>query len=89
MIIPVRCVTCNKVLADKWTYYQNECSKLESRSNGKKVMELRDLDQLFKKDKQMGNFDSVLRKDLLDKLGLVRICCRRHMLGHVDLVDDI
>jgi DNA-directed RNA polymerase subunit N (RpoN/RPB10) len=87
MIIPVRCVTCNKVLADKWAYYQNECSKLESK--GKKVMELSDLEQLFKKDKQMGNFDSVLRKDLLDKLGLTRICCRRHMLGHVELIDDI
>lgn len=25
----------------------------------------------------------------LDKLGLVRICCRRMLLTHVDLIDDI
>ena len=26
---------------------------------------------------------------LLDELGLKRICCRRHLLTHVDLIEDI
>ena len=28
-------------------------------------------------------------KELLDNLGLPRICCRRMMLTHVEVVDDI
>ena len=27
MIIPVRCFTCGKVLADKWNHYQKEIQK--------------------------------------------------------------
>lgn len=27
--------------------------------------------------------------ELLDELGLKRICCRRHLLTHVDLIDEI
>ena len=27
MIIPVRCFTCGKVLADKWNYYKKEIDK--------------------------------------------------------------
>ena len=34
-------------------------------------------------------FDSCKKRELLDKLKLFRICCRRHMLGHVDLIDII
>lgn len=29
MIIPVRCVTCGKVLADKYEYYRRECEKID------------------------------------------------------------
>lgn len=28
-------------------------------------------------------------KEIMDKLGLTRYCCRALFLGHVDLVDDI
>ena len=27
--------------------------------------------------------------DLLDELGINKLCCRRHMLGHVDLIKTI
>jgi DNA-directed RNA polymerase subunit N (RpoN/RPB10) len=87
MLIPVRCVTCGKVLADKWMYYEKECKKLDS--EGKKIMTLEDLSVIFKKNKESGNLEPNLKKDILDKLGLTRICCRRHMLGHVDMIEDI
>ena len=29
------------------------------------------------------------RAEVLDELGLKRICCRRHFLGHVDMMDKI
>lgn len=76
MIIPVRCFTCGKVLADKWEYYKKEVEKLEKQE-----------------DKEQGDadpkFDAIRTKEVLDKLGLERMCCRRHMLGHVDLMHII
>lgn len=35
------------------------------------------------------HFDGPALKPILDKLGLERMCCRRHMLSHVDLINII
>ena len=29
MIIPIRCMTCGKVIADKWNYFVEQTDKLE------------------------------------------------------------
>ena len=83
MIIPVRCFTCGKVLANKWEYYQKkvkemEASEKEAKRNGEAV-----------KERPHKNFDPITTGHILDELGLDRMCCRRHMLGHVDLIDII
>ena len=74
MIIPIRCFTCGKVMADKIDFYEEEVAKL------KKTEE---------KDKMFKNFDSVHTKDILDKLGLVRYCCRRNLIANVDIMDVV
>ena len=33
MIIPVKCFTCGKVLADKYRYYQQEVRKIKANNN--------------------------------------------------------
>ena len=78
MIIPIRCFTCGKVLADKWEYYQKEVEKL----NQEATEEDKDSKSDFK-------FERVKTQKILDDLGLERMCCRRHMLGHVDLIQII
>lgn len=75
MIIPVRCFTCGKVLADKWDYYQAEVDKLEKQDT--------------KHDTNSTSFEKLKTGKILDTLGLERMCCRRHMLGHVDLINII
>lgn len=74
MIIPVRCFTCGKVLADKWNFYKNELKKTKEDTiinvNAKTVQHTPE-------------------GKALDKLGLKRYCCRRAMLSHVDLIDII
>jgi DNA-directed RNA polymerase subunit N (RpoN/RPB10) len=84
MIIPVKCFTCGKVLADKYEYYKQKSKELEKNI---------DVDKMTIEDINVNSadtyFDSTKKKDLLDKLGLNRICCRRHMLGHVDLIEII
>jgi len=89
MIIPVRCFTCGKTLADKWDWYEEEVQKLikqheETATKPKKVT---------KKEKELEEslvyFDEIKTGPILDKLGLSRYCCRRHMLGHVDMMKVI
>jgi DNA-directed RNA polymerase subunit N (RpoN/RPB10) len=77
MIIPVRCMTCGKVLADKWEYYQKECEELKKKKKGDSSQQ------------ETKYFSEPYTKEILDKLGLDRYCCRRHMLGHVDIIDNL
>lgn len=83
MIIPVRCFTCSKVLADKWEYYVKRCKELEEEQKNKQQSEKNEVEL----DKQ--HFDQTIRQRVFEELGLDRICCRRMLLGHVDLIDII
>lgn len=79
MIIPIRCFTCGKVLADKWLYFKR---KLEERKSDMEEDTDSNVDFFFE--------DRPCSK-LLEELGLPpsKVCCRRHLLAHVDLVDII
>jgi DNA-directed RNA polymerase subunit N (RpoN/RPB10) len=85
MIIPIRCFTCGKVLADKYDYYMMETKKL--------MKDGQDSEASVKKTDDAGNpnrnFDEIRTGPILDKLGLTRYCCRRHMIAHVDLINII
>ena len=59
MIIPIRCFTCGKVVADKYEPFQ------EAIKAGKSP------------------------KEALDGVGLTRYCCRRMILSHADLLDEV
>lgn len=78
MIIPIRCFTCGKVLANKWLYYQERVKVLEAKSEDGE-----------KDDKEYKNFEPIYKKKILDELQLTKMCCRRHMLTHVDMIDVI
>lgn len=60
MIIPIRCFTCNKVIADVWQEFVQMCNDTPDRVS-----------------------------EILDRLGIARMCCRRHMLSHVELIEYI
>ena len=85
MIIPVRCFTCAKVLADKWEYYVRRCKELEEVHKEKQNKSVKDNDIELNEQ----HYDKVVRQQVFDELGLDRICCRRMMLGHVDLIEII
>jgi|UniRef100_A0A6C0DC02 DNA-directed RNA polymerase subunit N (RpoN/RPB10) len=76
MIIPIRCFTCGNVLADKYRYYQNEVRRIK-------------LSQGIKPDKVIyltaEKVEKTAEGTVLDTLGLKNVCCRRHMLTHVDI----
>jgi len=75
MIIPVRCFTCGKVLADKWNYY---CKEVEKKQDQDSVLNV-----------NSKTMQKTTEGKVLDTLGLKRYCCRRMMISHVDLINII
>jgi DNA-directed RNA polymerase I, II, and III subunit RPABC5 len=77
MIIPVKCFTCGKVLADKYLYYQKTVGEMKLK-NKEELNEIKYLNS--------NNIKKTAEGKVMDDLGLTRMCCRRHMLTHVDIL---
>jgi DNA-directed RNA polymerase I, II, and III subunit RPABC5 len=80
MIIPIRCMNCGKVLADKYQYYLREVAKLTGDDKTKQSQGI-----YFDGTSVPNTPHNVV----LNRLGLKRICCRQHFLTHIDLIDNI
>lgn len=74
MIFPIRCVTCNNVIAGKWMAYLDKVKEYR-RESGKTEMEY-----------LTATTTKTAEGKALDDLGVKRPCCRRHFLTHVDLL---
>jgi DNA-directed RNA polymerase subunit N len=81
MIIPVRCITCGKVIGDKYLYYKREVEKKRKEMNLPDEMPILDVNSKTIQKTPEGA--------VLDELKLIRYCCRRMLLSHVDLIDII
>lgn len=77
MIIPVKCFTCGKVIADKYRYYLAEVRKI-------KLSRDLDVDKVIYLTAEY--IDKTPEGEVMDSLGLTKMCCRRHMLTHVDII---
>ena len=76
MIIPIKCFTCGMVLADKYRFYLEEVRK-RKRAKGM------DIDKVLYLTKEFN--EKTPEGEVMDELGLKKMCCRRHMLTHVDI----
>jgi DNA-directed RNA polymerase I, II, and III subunit RPABC5 len=77
MIIPIKCFTCGCVLANKYRYYKEEVRK-------KKLAKgMEDIEKVLYLTKEFN--EKTPEGEVLDDLGLTKMCCRRHMLTHVDI----
>ena len=76
MIIPIKCFSCGTVLADKYRYYCEEVRKrkLEKGLHINKVIYL-----------TPEYSEKTPEGEVLDEFNLKKMCCRRHMLTHVDI----
>ena len=59
MIIPIRCFTCGKLIADKYEEYARMTA------------------------------EGIKAKEIFKKLGITRFCCKRMLVSHVNLIDDL
>ena len=83
MIIPVRCFTCGAVISDKWVRY------LELVENNRKNTKQGDV-ELLDIDALASNNNPVTAEwEALEDLQIKRMCCRRHFLCNVDMIDQI
>lgn len=76
MIIPIKCFTCGNVLADKYRYFMQEVRR-------KKIAQGLKVDKVIYLTKE--KVEKTPEGEVLDDLGLNNVCCRRHMLTHVDI----
>ena len=61
MIIPVKCFTCGKVIANKYRYYQREVNK-------RKISKSLEIDKIIYLNED--NMDKTVEGEVLDLLGL-------------------
>jgi DNA-directed RNA polymerase subunit N (RpoN/RPB10) len=74
MLFPIRCVSCNAVIAGKYEAYLAKVKEYRERL-GQKEMEY-----------LSATTTKTAEGKALDDLNVTRMCCRRHFLSHVDLV---
>lgn len=77
MIIPIRCMSCGKLIADKWRFYQNQLKQQKGEQAEQRVY--------F----DGSTVPETAEKRVLDAMGMTRSCCRKHFLTQVDLIDKI
>lgn len=77
MMIPIKCFTCGCVIANKYRYYTEEVRKRKIAKGMDNVEKVLYLTKEFN--------EKTPEADVLDELGLTKMCCRRHMLTHVDI----
>jgi len=76
MLIPVKCFTCGKVIGDKYLFYQAEVLKKRTEAHiPEENIQYLDDDKI----------DKTIEGEVLDMLKLTNVCCRRHMLTHVNI----
>lgn len=80
-MIPVRCFTCGKVVANKWEQYQKYIG--EGLSEG--------LDEGLSEGlgEGLGEYKTLQPNQALDMIGMKRYCCRRMFLTHVPIIDKL
>jgi DNA-directed RNA polymerase subunit N (RpoN/RPB10) len=83
MIIPVKCFTCGMVIANKYRHYQMEVRKRKCAQKACAGDKIGNIDKVLYLTKEF--HDKTPEGEVLDELKIVKMCCRRHFLTHVDI----
>ena len=81
MIIPVRCFTCGKLLANKKQYYDKELIR--------KKLTSKDADDSLILNINIDEVKKTPAGQAMDDLGLTRMCCHKTILTHIGLITEI
>lgn len=85
MIIPIRCFTCNRVLASKYITYKEKINS----NNEDELLGTKSIETLVNKFKIDSKFKTNTQS-IFEEIGIGdRYCCKRHILSHIDLIEKI
>ena len=90
MLIPVRCYTCGKVVGDKWETYQKLVNDFRVKSASKEDKSIINPGEFAIQSGEIT--DPSFRTPegaALDTLKLERYCCRRMLLTHVNIIENV
>ena len=81
MITPIRCFTCNQIIANKWNKYQEKIQEQYLKEDVPNNIKKRFID--------VSNLDKNIEGKILDELKIHKYCCRRMLMSHVDMAEII
>ena len=81
MLIPVRCYTCGNCLANKYEYYERELLRKKLALNTEEDPLIININAI--------DIKKTIAGEIMDDLGLTRICCRKIMLTSIIIIDEI
>ena len=87
MIIPIRCVSCGKVIADRWSIWTEEVNKMKNNDE----LNQKSLSKMSKNTKLIveKHFNGVSYSHIFEKIDIKKDCCKRHFLGHVPIIQKM
>jgi DNA-directed RNA polymerase subunit N (RpoN/RPB10) len=74
MLLPVRCFSCGNEISSYWRCYEREVRKKKLASGVSDVIYLTKV-----------HTEKTAEGEVLDKLQITKMCCRRHLLTHVEI----
>ena len=83
MIIPIRCMNCGNPLADVWRFYQRRVKELKGESA---TAASTPTTPIYIDGTTV---PATKERQVFEELGIDMLCCRKHLLTHVDLIDKI
>ena len=86
MLIPIKCYTCGKILADKYLYYKKELIRKELAFKADENNKNKDPSMI---DISVDDVKMAPAGEIMDELGLDRICCRKVMMTSIDIIEEI
>ena len=101
MIIPVRCMTCGKLLANKYEYYESELLRKKLALNSNIDTSNNNTNTGSNTGSNSSNINPLIINinaldikktiagDIMDDLGLHRMCCRKVMLTSINIINEI
>tara|TARA_B100001094_G_C18161867_1_gene789814 strand:- start:665 stop:949 length:285 start_codon:yes stop_codon:yes gene_type:complete len=91
MIIPIRCFTCGNVIASKYDHYKKLVNEKKYKASKNIIEKEWVLNQdlnikkehfLMTQNKELNNIYNIS----MEEVGLKKYCCKRHVLGHVEIL---
>lgn len=86
MLIPPKCFTCGRVIGNQYAFYLEESAKRKKELADRNELNTKGSTDVLLSSDNIKDVKQSVEADVLDDMGIVDSCCRRHFLSHIDIV---